>query len=164
MLLTATGWGRVTRRRRRRRGRVAWVRGLGRPPAGSRVQRSPVRVSGVLGAMCGEVLVAGFTVFVDRADGEGSVPEAAVLLAATCGDVRGLSSCLAPQGSLGPRKDILVKMTLRLTLFGELRIPTPHAVCGMTMPYISRTVFVIAVCRQLLFPIIILCPQRMGSD
>ena len=72
-----------------------------RPPAGSRVQRSPRFGSQGSSGSCGEVLVAGFTVFADRADGEGSVPEAAVLLAATCGDVRGLSSCLAPQGSLG---------------------------------------------------------------
>ena len=83
VLLTATGWGRVTRRRRRRRGRVAWVRGLGRPPAGSRVQRSPRFGSQGSSGSCGEVLVAGFAVFADRADGEGSMPEAAVLWAAT---------------------------------------------------------------------------------
>ena len=45
--------------------------------------------------------------------------------------------------SLGRHKDMLLKMTLHLTLFGELRIPTPHAVCLITKPYISRIVFAI---------------------
>ena len=48
-----------------------------------------------------------------------------------CGDVRGPSS-LAPQSSglfgATPRH-MLLKITLHLTLFGESRFPTSHAVC-----------------------------------
>ena len=58
-------------------------------PAGSRVHRASGLSRGPRGRAGGEVLVAGCTVSVDKADGEGSVPchksvpDAAVLLAAT---------------------------------------------------------------------------------
>ena len=81
--------------------------------------------------------MAGLTVSVDKADGEGSVSDAAVLLAATAW---GRAWRLALGGSLGRLLDILLHMPLHLTLFGEFRNPTSHAVWGITKPYISHSV------------------------
>ena len=61
-------------------------------------------------------------------------------------------ACLAPWGSLGRLLDILLHMSLHLTLFGELRNPTSHAVWGISNPYISRCVANAPVCLPFIFP------------
>ena len=71
--------------------------------------------------------MAGLTVSVDKADGEGSVSDAAVLLAATAW---GRAWRLALGGSLGRLLDILLHMPLHLTLFGEFRNPTSQRCLG----------------------------------
>ena len=83
--------------------------------------------------------MAGLTVSVDKADGEGSVSDAAVLLAATAW---GRAWRLALGGSLGRLLDILLHMPLHLTLLGEFRNPTSHAVFGELRNPTSHTLFV----------------------
>ena len=83
--------------------------------------------------------MAGLTVSVDKADGEGSVSDAAVLLAATAW---GRAWRLALGGSLGRLLDILLHMPLHLTLLGEFRSPTSHAVFGELRNPTSHTLFV----------------------
>ena len=125
MFLAATAWGRVRRRRRRRRGRVAWVRGS-RAGGLRGAAFTELRGVGVVGAVLvgGEVVVAGCTVSVDKADGEGSVPDAAVRLAATAW------GRAWPVWLLG-----LSGATARHFV---AHAPTSHAVWGITKPYISR--------------------------
>ena len=102
---------------------------VGGRPAESRVHRaSGLSLRGPQGrAAGGEVSVAGLTVSVDEADGEGSVSDAAVLLAATAW---GRAWRLALGGSLGRLLDILLHMPLHLTLFGEFRNPTSQRCLG----------------------------------
>ena len=96
MFLAATAWGRVRRRRRRRRGRVAWVRGS-RAGGLRGAAFTELRGVGVVGAVLvgGEVVVAGCTVSVDKADGEGSVP---------CHRV--CAGCCRAFGCYRPRRDV----------------------------------------------------------
>ena len=53
---------------------------------------------------------------------------------------------------LGRLLNILLHMPLHLTLFGELRNPTSHAVWGISNPYISRCVANAPVCLPFIFP------------
>ena len=120
----------------------------GSGPAGSRVHVH--RASGLRGprgrAAGGEVLMAGFTVSVDRADGERREVCAGCCRAFGCyyrvgtGVAAWPVACLALWGSLGRLLETLCCAcpyisrclgnceTLHLKLFGELRNPTFHAV------------------------------------
>ena len=87
--------------------------------------------------------MAGFTVSVDRADGERREVRAGCCRAFGCyyrvgtGVAAWPVASLALWGSLGRPLDIVLRMPLHLTLFGELRNPTSHAVWGITKPCIS---------------------------
>ena len=123
--------------------------------------------------------MAGFTVSVDRADGERREVRAGCCRAFGCyyrvgtGVAAWPVASLALWGSLGRPLDIVLRMPLHLTLFGELRNPTSQAVWGITKPYISRCVenpqFLVGgdhrfgQCRQLLFTIILCQQLSVGS-
>ena len=123
--------------------------------------------------------MAGFTVSVDRADGERREVCAGCCRAFGCyyrvgtGVAAWPVACLALWGSLGRLLDIVLRMPLHLTLSGELRNPTSQAVWGITKPYISRCVenpqFLVGgdhrfgQCRQLLFTIILCQQLSVGS-